>query len=161
MAKGIVLMEIENLKAQIKSQFNSLAASYKNLSSLVASCKKVGIVLFCFLCVYLAFIDGCFGNFRKNAVLVVYMSDEPDTDVLLIKNTLRNGGLLKCGTDEKYVKFVQSIDSSFIAYTAFDSKGAYRIQPALWNWICSQGWKFQQKFCINLNEGNAEYYFVK
>lgn len=112
--------------------------------------------------VVLVAIFGGFGNKNeKHAVLTVTFGDSPETDHAQIENTLKIGGFLKCGADSDYVKVLKDIDSKFENYGAIDSKGAYYILPAVLNWISSKGWKFQQKFCINMNDNNAQYYFVK
>ena len=101
------------------------------------------------------------GNADKRAVLLVRFRDNPTTDTQLIENTLKIGGLLDCGSDQQYVKVIKSMDGDFDKFGATDSQGSYYIMPAVLNWISSKGWKFQQKFCINLNNDNAEYYFTK
>ncbi len=98
---------------------------------------------------------------EKHAVLTVTFGDFPETDQAQIANALKIGGLLKCGADSKYVKVLKGIDSKFERYGAIDSNGSYYILPAVLNWISSKGWKFQQKFCINMNNDNAQYFFVK
>ena len=69
--------------------------------------------------------------------------------------------MLKCGYNRDYTMVVEKIDKKFDDFGAVDSNGSYYILPAVLNWISSQGWKFQQKFCVNMNDDNAEYYFVK
>lgn len=95
------------------------------------------------------------------AILIVRFSNSPDMDKVLLNNALRVGGLITCGNDGDYVTFLRSYDKNFDAKAATNSKGDFLIRPAVLNWLSSKGWKFQQKFCINLNEDNAEYYFVK
>ena len=98
---------------------------------------------------------------EKKAVLLVRFSETPTTDIQLIENALKIGGLLDCGSNQQYVNVIKSIDEDVDKFGAKDSKGSYYIMPAVLNWISSKGWKFQQKFCINLNNDNAEYYFTK
>lgn len=119
----------------------------------------VGILMVWFLYCkgYIPFL----GVSGRHAVLTVRFSSNPETDITRITNTLKIGGMLKCGYDKEYAKVVESIDEKFDKFGAADSNGSYYILPAVLNWISSQGWKFQQKFCINMNDDNAEYYFVK
>ena len=147
-------MEIENLKA--------------NLINGISSFRIVIGILIVFVVGYLLVFGGCgkrVGDTEgssRHAVLIVTFSDDVDADTVRIKNALRVGGVLKCGSDEKYVEVIESIDKTFeLRFAALDSKGSYQILPAVLNWISSQGWTFQQKFCINMNHANAEYYFVK
>lgn len=96
-----------------------------------------------------------------HSILVVRFSNNPDKDRVLLDNVLRVGGAITCGCDNDYVSFLRNYDGNFDATAALDREGRYVIQPAVLNWISSRGWKFQQKFCVNLNHDNAEYYFVK
>lgn len=105
------------------------------------------------------FICGC--REEEHAVLEVTFSSSPEKDKTLLQNVLRIGGSLECGHNSEYVDFLRSCDENFERTAASDSDGRYRIRAAILNWISSKGWKFQQKFCINLNENNSEYYFVK
>ena len=116
-----------------------------------------------------ACVAGCRDNITSlesaitgHAILVVRFSNaEPDMDKVLLNNALRIGGILVCGYDSEYVKVLREYDENFDAAAASNKDGQFTIQPAVLNWISSKGWKFQQKFCINLNENNAEYYFIK
>jgi len=101
------------------------------------------------------------GNKESHAVLLVRFRDNPNTDTKLIENALKVGGLLDCGHNRQYVKVIKSMGDDFDKFGAEDSEGSYFILPAVLNWISSKGWKFQQKFCINMNNDNAEYYFTK
>ncbi len=96
-----------------------------------------------------------------HAILVVRFDSSPEEDRVLLENVLRKGGGLTCGYDSDYVAFLRRYDENFDAAAASDKDGKFSIQPAILNWISSKGWKFQQKFCINLNNDNAEYYFIK
>ncbi len=96
-----------------------------------------------------------------HAILIVRFSDSPEQDKVLLENVLRKGGSITCGNDSKYTAFLRNYDREFDMAAATDRDGSFLITPTILNWISSKGWKFQQKFCINLNHDNAEYYFVK
>lgn len=119
------------------------------------------------LCMVICVI-GCRGNITSlesavigHAVLVVRFSGTPDVDEVLVKNVLSKGGAITCGYDSDYVRFLRRYDEDFDEAAASNKDGKFSIHPAVLNWISSKGWKFQQKFCINLNDENAEYYFIK
>lgn len=118
-------------------------------------------VVMIFLCGCRENITGVDSLIAGHAILKVTFSSSPEKDETLLRNVLRIGGSLECGYDSEYANFLRSYDENFDMAAASDSNGKYRIHPAVLNWISSKGWKFQQKFCINLNEDNAEYYFVK
>ena len=115
-------------------------------------------VLITLIAIAMIFFCGCS---ERHAILIVSFHGLPDKDNILLQNALRTGGSLRCGDSSDYVDFLRSYDRYFDTTAASDSNGQFLIRPAILNWISSNGWKFQQKFCINLNEGNAEYYFVK
>ncbi len=98
---------------------------------------------------------------RRHALLVVTFSKSPVKDATLLSNVLRTGGSLECGSSGDYVSFLRENDENFDMAAASDENGKFIVRPAILNWISSKGWKFQQKFCINLNADNIEYYFVK
>lgn len=91
-------------------------------------------------------------------VLIVKFCDEDEkTDLKQIKEGLIKGGYIEINSDS-----IMSIDPEFDSkYANTNSANKYYIKPALLNFVSGQGWRFQQKFCINLNENNAEYYFIK
>ena len=128
-----------------------------------------GKVLFCvviwivFACIlgYKGYLSSLTRVISGHAVLVVRFSGIPDVDETLVKNVLSKGGAITCGYDSDYVRFLREYDEDFDEATASDKDGKFLIHPAVLNWISSKGWKFQQKFCINLNEENVEYYFIK
>ena len=150
---------IQNEEAEDQNPSSTFPASYdlkfkkKTLYILVA------ILVACF--VYFKCNDTTLKSSGGHAVLTVRFSASPETDVTQIKNTLKIGGMLRCGYDREYTKTIKQIDKKFDDFGAADSNGAYYILPAVLNWISSQGWKFQQKFCVNMNNDNAEYFFVK
>lgn len=113
-------------------------------------------------------VSGCRDNITSlesalggHAILVVKFSSIPDKDKVLLRNVLRTGGALTCGYDSDYANFLREFDPNFEFAAASNADGKYIIHPAVLNWISSKGWKFQQKFCINMNYENAEYYFIK
>lgn len=119
------------------------------------------------LCIVICVL-GCRDNITSlesavigHAVLVVRFSSSPDEDRVLLGNALRKGGMITCGYDGDYVRFLREYDEDFDEAAASNKDGKFSIHPAVLNWISSKGWKFQQKFCINLNDENAEYYFIK
>lgn len=97
----------------------------------------------------------------SNAVLIVHFDDDAEADDVLLDNTLRRGGYLEMSTSSAYVEFLRKHDKYFDLAAASNEEGKFLVLPAILNWVSSKGWKFQQKFCINLNSDNAEYYFVR
>lgn len=100
------------------------------------------------------------GNFR-NAVLIVKFSEDPNMDDVLLNNVIMHGGFLEMSASSEYVDFLRKHYPKFDCAAAANKDGQFAVIPAIFNWISSKGWKFQQKFCINLNDQNAEYYFVR
>ena len=138
-----------------KSEFNMMFGKLQ-----VAFCVAIIGGLMC--------VCGCRDNLAQlesaitgHSILIVQFSQSPDKDKVLLDNALRVGGMITCGSDGDYVTFLRNYDENFDAAAAENSNGKFVIRPAVLNWLSSKGWKFQQKFCINLNEDNAEYYFVK
>jgi len=129
---------------------------------------KVRLLVGCVAILAGVYVSGCRDNITSlgsaiggHALLVVQFSNNPEKDSVLLRNVLRTGGAINCGCDGDYVKFLREYDENFDMAAASNKDGQFSIQPAVLNWIASKGWKFQQKFCINLNADNAEYYFVK
>ena len=94
---------------------------------------------------------------KDSRVLVVEFCDEGKADLEQVKEGLAKGGFIEL--DETVAK---NIATDFEEkYVCLDSDGYYRVIPALLNFVAGQGWAFQQKFCINMNESNAQYYFIR
>ena len=142
LVKGEQLMKTENLKA---NRINGIPHFRIVIGVLVV------LVTGCFL-----FFGGC--EKRKHAILMIEFvqrgDEKPDTDVVLVKNTLEIGGLLRCGNDDVYIEKIQSIDKTIKDCCAKDSEDKYYIRPSILNWISSKGWKFQERFA-------DRYYFIK
>ena len=149
--------------SELESEYGSPSSLPPAPNGLKLKKKTLYVVLIIFAICFFYFkcYDGTSGDSGKHSVLTVRFSSRPETDVTRIKNTLKIGGMLKCGYNRDYTMVVEKIDKKFDDFGAVDSNGSYYILPAVLNWISSQGWKFQQKFCVNMNDDNAEYYFVK
>lgn len=116
-----------------------LALAVVGVALLVSSC-KAGIVS------------------KDSRVLVVEICDSTESaDLTLVKEGLAKGGYIKLSVDA-----AKTIDPKFEEkYANMDSYGYFMKIPSMLNFVAGQGWSFQQKFCINMNESNAEYYFIR
>ena len=100
---------------------------------------------------------------HKHALLMIdfveLSGEKPDTDVVRIKNTIKIGGMLRCGKDGEYIDKIHTIDKTIKDCCAMDSDGNYYVRPSILNWISSKGWRFQQREYVG--NGTSRYYFVK
>ena len=142
LAKGEQLMKTEKQKANL---INGMINGVPHFRIVIGALGA--FVIGCFL-----FFGGC--EKHKHAILMIDFAERPDTDVALVKNTLKIGGLLRCGQDGEYIEKIHSIDKTIKDCCAKDSHGEYYIRPSILNWISSKGWKFQEHFA-------DRYYFVK
>ena len=125
----------------------------------------LAILVACYAYFYGINIEGYFGSFMgKHAVLIIRINNDfkdLDPDAEQIRNALKVGGYVELATDKSGAEFIRSVDVKFDLFGASDANGEFYIRPAVLNWISSHGWKLQQVWCINFNEENMEYIFVR
>lgn len=97
---------------------------------------------------------------KEHKVLIVIFSKNPSglaADPVYIRKAMENGGLIRLNADT-----VRNLDPEWSKkYDTTDNEGSFLVLPMVLNWVSSKGWKLQTVFCINLNEDNKEFYFVK